>query len=96
MKDDEIVLDALSERPVEVRQILAIVKGFISKRKEAAHYSTDIDGDRVFVHSADPIAASRKKTGGTLPPNLLKCPFCSFVTPYEEMYIIHTRSHGFT
>jgi hypothetical protein len=48
----------------------------------------------LVVHSADPVAASQKRTTEKLPPNLFKCPFCSFVTPYEELYTVHTRLHG--
>ncbi len=50
-------------------------------------------GDSVLVNSSDP-AVSRKRAAEKLPPNLFKCPFCSFVTPYEELYAVHTRSHG--
>ena len=50
-------------------------------------------GDSLLVNSFRP-AASRKMTKEKLPPNLFKCPFCSFVTPHEELYLVHTRLHG--
>lgn len=50
-------------------------------------------GDSLVVDSPDP-AASQKRTTEKLPPNLYECPFCPFVTPYEELYVVHTRLHG--
>ena len=95
VKDSNIVLDAISDvRPDEV---IALVRRFVSKRNDAEHYSVESDGERVAVHTPDPLSRSRgrKDTGLLLPDNLMKCPFCGFVTPYQELYNIHFRSHGF-
>jgi hypothetical protein len=96
VKDAMIVIDALSGR-VPASEVLPLVRGFVSKRKDAQHYSVEQDGDVIVVHTPDPLARSRgrKDTGQLLPPNLLKCPFCSFVTPYQELYYVHVRAHGF-
>ena len=96
VKDTKIVLDALSGK-VLAGDVLALVRGFVSKRKEAQLYSVEQVGDEIIVHTPDPLARSRgrRDTGQLLPPNLLKCPFCSFVTPYQELYFIHVRAHGF-
>lgn len=99
VKDASIVFDQISGDPPSAGQLESIVRGFVAKRKDARHYSVEAEGDRIVVHSADPLARSRgrKDTGQLLPPNLLKCPFsgCGFVTPYRELYDIHVRSHGF-
>ena len=94
VKDASIVVDSIS--PVTVEEILAIVRSFVSKRKDARNYSVVAERDRIMVHTPDPLSRSRgrKDTGSMLPPNVLKCPFCGFVTPYEEAYNVHFRSHG--
>ena len=95
VKDDKVVIDQLSK--VSVEEVAVIARSFVSKREDSSHYSVEEDGDVITVHTPDPLARSRgrKDTGELLPKNLLKCPFCSFVTPYEELYNVHLRSHGF-
>jgi hypothetical protein len=95
VKDDKIVIDELSR--VSASDVASIVRSFVSKRTDPSHYSVEVDGDSIMVHTPDPLSRSRgrKDTGELLPPNVLKCPFCSFITPYQEMYNVHIRSHGF-
>ncbi|MDG6902528.1 MAG: hypothetical protein JRM80_11310 [Nitrososphaerota archaeon] len=95
VKDAKLMVDAFSA--VSVAEVARAVGAFVAKRKDAAHYSVETKGDAITVHTPDPLSRSRgrKDTGELLPPNLLKCPFCSFVTPYQEMYNVHLRSHGF-
>ncbi|MDG6982797.1 MAG: hypothetical protein JRM74_05010 [Nitrososphaerota archaeon] len=95
VKDAKIVVDEMSK--VSAEEVAGIVKAFVSKRKDSAHYSVAEAGSSITVHTPDPLARSRgrRDTGELLPENLLKCPFCPFVTPYEELYNIHLRSHGF-
>jgi hypothetical protein len=95
VKDEAIVLDQLSSEKVDTEEVLRVVQAFVSRRKDAEHYSAEIDSDKIVVHSADPLARSRGRREARLPPNLMQCPFCSFVTPYQEMYTVHVRSHGF-
>lgn len=96
VKDDKLVLDTMSNE-VGVDEVANLVRGFTSKRKDAQHYSVETDKDDVKVHTPDPLARSRgrKDTGQLLPDNLLKCPYCPFVTPYQELYDVHMRSHLF-
>ncbi len=96
VRDDVIVVDVMAGR-VEPREVLNVVRDFVSKRKEAQYYSVEADGEGIIIHSPDPLARSRgrKDTGQLLPDNLMKCSFCSFVTPFEELYTVHMRSHGF-
>ena len=91
-----IVLDALSGEP-SPDEVLEIVKDFASRRMDSAEWSVEASGGSIVVHSSDPLSRSRgrKDTGQLLPDNLFKCPFCPFVTPYEELYVVHYRSHGF-
>jgi hypothetical protein len=95
VKGEEIVLDEISSERVRPEEVRVVVQAFVSRRKDARHYSVERDSDLIIVHSSDPLARGRGRKEGQLPPNLLKCPFCSFVTPYQEMYNIHVRSHGF-
>jgi hypothetical protein len=96
IKDTKIVIDTLSGK-ISPGDVIPLVRSFVSKRKDARLYSVELVGEQVLIHSPDPLARSRgrKDTGQLLPPNLLKCPFCNFVTPYQELYDIHFRSHGF-
>jgi hypothetical protein len=91
----DIVLDQLGKENLDLEEVEKVVRDFLARRKDAQYYSVELKDDRIIVHSADPVKAmsERKKPG--LPGNLFKCPFCGFVTPYEEMYVVHYRSHGF-
>ena len=101
----KIIIDAFSDdRTVDEASVERTVVDFVSRRKDHEFYSVERvaeDGTKggrtsLKVHSADPVAAaSRRRSTEKLPPNLMKCPFCSFVTPYEELYVVHVRSHGF-
>lgn len=97
VKDSKLVLDVISGK-VTVEELRNIVEGFVSRRKEAEHYSVEVVSDVILVHGPDPLARSkgRRDSGQILPGNLMKCPFsgCGFVTPYPELYTIHVRSHG--
>ena len=88
------MIDTLAGPVPEDRLVEAAVADFIARRRDSPHYSAERRGKVIFVHSPDPIAAGRSARVERLPPNLLKCPFCSFVTPYEELYVVHYRSHG--
>ena len=94
VNSDKIVVDFFDEQP-DVDKVVSIVSEFIGRRKESQYYSIERVGDSLAVHSADPLAAQKRRPTEKLPPNLLKCPFCSFVTPYQELYNVHARSHGF-
>ena len=94
VKDDKIVLDTMTNT-VTTGEVLNIVRAFVSRRKDSQHYSVDSSEDDIMVHTPDPLARSRgrKDSGQWLPNNLLKCPYCAFVTPYQELYDVHARSH---
>jgi len=95
MKGDEIVLDQLGAHLLATGEVELIVRNFVSKRNDPTHYSVEVIGDMIVIHSPDPIRAMRERRNPTLPDNVFKCPFCPFVTPYEELYVVHYRSHGF-
>jgi hypothetical protein len=93
VKGENIVLDELSEQKPELSVVKDVVQDFISRRKDAEHYSMEEVGERIVVHSADPIKSMRKKAQNRLPPNLIQCPHCGFITPYAELYAVHVRGH---
>lgn len=97
IKDEYVVLDQVSGKSPALSELAAVVQDFVARRKDAQYYSVEVVDGKVTVHSPDPLVRSRgrKDTGQLLPDNLLKCPFCSFVTPYQELYDVHFRSHGF-
>jgi len=94
-KGRRIVIDDLSSSKIEVETIRRAVSQFLAHRKDAEHYSLENEGDTIVVHSPDPVATAHPERMEQLPPNLFKCPYCSFVTQYEEAYIVHTRAHLF-
>jgi hypothetical protein len=96
-KGDEIAFDPMTDGGLGAGDVMQTVERFVSKRKDSRHYSVEAEGDKIRIRSPDPIAAerSRRESASTLPPNLMQCPFCPFVTPYEEMYTVHLRAHLF-
>jgi len=94
VKDTQIVLDPLLNQDPDSSEVATVIRGFLSKRKEAEHYSFETDGERFVVHSADPLARARGRKTMSLPANVLKCPWCGFVTQYQEMYTVHVRAHA--
>jgi len=94
VKGENIVLDELTDERPEPSVVKGAIAGFISRRRDGEHYSVETLGERIVVHSADPIAAMRRKEQNRLPPNLVQCPFCGFITPSEELLILHVRLHG--
>jgi hypothetical protein len=91
----KIVIDSFGEELLDESAVESAVSRFVADRKEHEFYSAERVGNALVVHSADPVAAPLRRATEKLPPNLMKCPFCSFVTPYQELYTVHTRSHGF-
>ena len=96
VSDGKVIIDQLSGEALTVEELKAAVFRFVSKRKDASLYSLEVSGSDIIVHTPDPVKGMHRHTPNELPPNMMKCPFCSFVTPYEELYQVHTRSHGFT
>ncbi|MDG6988530.1 MAG: hypothetical protein JRN21_04305 [Nitrososphaerota archaeon] len=96
VKDDRVVVDQIAGK-VTPGEVAELAKAFASRRKDPQHYAVETSGEHVVVHTPDPLSRrrGRKDTGQLLPDNLFKCPFCPFVTPYEEAYVVHYRSHGF-
>jgi len=95
VKGENIFLDELSGEKPDASAVKDAITGFISRRKDAEHYSVEMVGERIIVHSADPVSAMRKKAQNRLPPNLLQCPYCAFVTEHEELLTVHARAHLF-
>jgi hypothetical protein len=94
VKGENIVLDGLSDEKPELSMVKDAVEGFISRWKDAGHYSVEMVGERITVHSTDPVVAG-KKAQNKLPPNLKQCPYCAFITPYDELLTVHARAHLF-
>lgn len=98
VKDEKIVLDNIAGETLAIHALESIVRRFVERRRDGSLYSIEIGEDEIIVHTPDPLARSwgRKDSGQVLPDNLLKCPFfgCGFVTPYQELYIVHVRAHA--
>ncbi len=94
LKGKMIAVDSLGGPP-DPERVAAAVSRFVQRRRDSTHYSVERRGEKFTVHSPDPLAASRGRRVKMLPPNLFRCPFCGFVTPHEELYVVHYRAHGF-
>ncbi|MBI3858717.1 MAG: hypothetical protein HY296_00540 [Thaumarchaeota archaeon] len=93
IRNGEIVIDPFPGSEPDYNRVLEIVRGFVSRRKRPEDYGIEEDGETITVHPPVPLPRKRVRNPQVLPPNLLKCPYCAFVTPYEEMYVVHTRAH---
>jgi hypothetical protein len=94
-QDRDIVIDEISAGVVTLSGIRSLVEDFISRRKDSQYYSIEVDGDLLIVHSADPVKALSRIRRRELPSNLKKCPFCGFLSQYDEEMMVHIRVHGF-
>jgi hypothetical protein len=97
VKGENIVLDELSdEKKPDLPVVKDIAVDFISRRKGGSVYSVEVVGEQIIVHSTEQVeATTKKKTQNQLPTNLHQCPRCAFVTPYEELLVVHERAHYF-
>jgi hypothetical protein len=95
VKDESIVLDVFAEEPPDASLVRGAVEEFIARRKDGAHYSIEVTGERIVVHSADPVAAMKKKPQNNLPPNVMMCHYCPFITEHQEELTVHERTHLF-
>jgi len=94
VKDDKIVFDVFG-KGLDPDLVKGAVEEFIARRKDGEHYSLEVAGERMIVHSADPVAAMKKKAQNKLPPNVHLCHYCPFITEYEEELTVHERTHLF-
>ena len=90
---DSIVIDRISGPELDVAQLMRLVEKFVSKRKDANHYGIERQGDKVVVHSPDPLAAYRTRTHYRVPPGTYQCPACGLILPDEGRYQTHLRTH---
>ncbi len=88
-----IAIDTLSGPDIGMTQVQSILKSYISGRKDATAYRVESDGKHLVVHSSVPVSASEKRVEDRLPPGLLQCPVCGFVTVSEDAYHDHLRIH---
>jgi hypothetical protein len=93
IKLNSIVFDRLDGSEVTPESILAAVSRFISERTGSVGYSYQLEGDVITVHATIPAHADKQIDRSQLPPNLMQCPYCSFITQYQEEYNVHLRAH---
>ncbi|MEM1584424.1 MAG: hypothetical protein QXF28_07820 [Nitrososphaerota archaeon] len=87
IKNNEIVLDdSSSSRPLSVEEALQYVRRSLERLKTKYRYIY-VKRETICVEDLE---GEEKK----YEPPLLFCPFCGYVTQYEEIYWIHVKSHG--
>ena len=89
---NSIVIDRISGPELEAAQLMHLVEKFVSKRKDANHYSVERRGNLIVVRSPDPIATNRTRTRYRMPPGVCQCPTCGLILP-KGRYQLHLRSH---
>lgn len=90
---DDIAIDTLSGPEVGAAQIQSLVRSYLSGRKDESAYGVEAEGNKIVVHSSVPVSAQEKKVPEVLPPGLLQCPACGFLTTSQDQYDDHLRMH---
>jgi hypothetical protein len=91
VKNDRIVLDEVVPGGLDLDATVRSVGEFISENDLGCTFT--VEKETVVVHS--PVLRKRSKNLNELPPGLLQCPYCSYVTEYQEELTVHTRAHLF-
>jgi hypothetical protein len=91
VKNDRIVFDEIVPGGLDLDATARSVGEFITENDLGC--TLTVENEVVVVHS--PILRKRSKNMNTLPPGLLQCPYCSYVTQYQEELTVHTRAHLF-
>ncbi len=93
LRGNDIVIDRLSEREVGIAELQSVVKSYFSSRNDAPNYHIEGKGDSIVVRSIEPVTEQERKTPNELPPGLIQCPVCGFVTNSQGKYDAHIRMH---
>jgi hypothetical protein len=91
VKNDRIVFDEIVLGGLDLGATARSVGNFISENDLGCTFT--VEKETISIHS--PILRKRSKNLNTLPPGLLQCPYCSYVTQYAEELTVHTRAHLF-
>jgi hypothetical protein len=89
----DVVIDALSGRPVTAARLRSAVESFFNRRNDSSNYRTETRGDSIVVHSSERLTEEEKRVPTRLPPGFIQCPVCGFVTTLEGKYKTHLRMH---
>jgi len=90
---DYVAIDTLSGPEIGAVRIRSLVGSYLSSRSDASVYHLEEKGDSIIVHSSAPVSAREKRVVESLPPGLLQCPDCGYLTTSEEKYEDHLRMH---
>ena len=97
VQSTDIVIDWLSDSP-QYRgpdQIISIIRSFLAAENLSAQYELDSFEDFIGINPRGGIRASKKtptKQPG-LPPNVLRCAHCGYITSDEFALRLHERLH---
>jgi hypothetical protein len=90
---NNIVIDTLSGPEIGADRVEPTLRSYISGREDASAYNVESDGQHIVVRSSVPVSARAKRVEDRLPPGLLQCPACGFVTMSKDRYNDHLRIH---
>lgn len=87
IKNNEIVLDdSSSSGSLSIEEALQHVRRSLDRSKTKYRY--------IYVKEKTIYVEDLEGGERISEPPLLFCPFCGYVTQYEEVYWIHVKSHG--
>lgn len=90
---NDIAIDTLSGPELGAARIQSLVTSYLSGRKDKSAYHIEDKGNLIVVHSSETVSTHEKKVSSQLPPGLLQCPNCGFLTESQDAYQDHMRWH---
>ncbi len=95
LKGDHIAIDTLSGPEIRSDRVQSILQSLVSGWKDASAYSVETPSSgQIVVHTSLPVSPKEKHVvDERLPPGLLHCTVCGYVTTSEDKYRNHLRIH---
>jgi len=94
VKRRKVVFDETSSgRGLTTTEVVDVLKSFLAARSLSRDYEIALERDEITLRAQKPSPARKFKGGHRPPPNLHICPHCGYVTPYEDVYWIHVKTH---
>ncbi|MFQ5920577.1 MAG: hypothetical protein ACE5JV_01000 [Nitrososphaerales archaeon] len=89
MKSDEIVLDSLTDDVADVNDVSQHVTAFLAMKDLSKDFLVKVKGKKIIIVSI----SGRKVTRTDKDLELLECPHCGMLSPYEEEMSVHLKAH---
>ena len=94
VQTEDIIIDWISDPQQESSaQVISIMRSFLDAKNLSRQFTLDSYQDFISIlrGAGTPVSKNPKKPN--LPPNLLQCAHCGYVTSNEMAYRFHERLH---